>query len=57
MPSMMFTTAFKNVSKYEPSALEICKEIECLILDLTGGGIMATTSLWHIEGRLKDLIS
>ena len=25
---------FKACAKYEPSALEICKEIECLILDL-----------------------
>lgn len=25
---------FQICSKYEPSALEICKEIECLILDL-----------------------
>ena len=25
---------FQKCSKYEPSALEICKEIECLILDL-----------------------
>lgn len=25
---------FKECAKYEPSALEICKEIECLILDL-----------------------
>ena len=23
----------------------------------TEGDIMATTSLWHIEGRLKDLIA
>lgn len=26
--------SFQKCSKYEPSALEICKEIECLILDL-----------------------
>ena len=26
--------SFQECSKYEPSALEICKEIECLILDL-----------------------
>ena len=26
--------SFKSCAKYEPSALEICKEIECLILDL-----------------------
>ena len=25
---------FKKCAKYEPSALTICKEIECLILDL-----------------------
>ena len=25
---------FKACAKYEPSAFEICKEIECLILDL-----------------------
>ena len=25
---------FKNGAKYEPSVLNICKEIECLILDL-----------------------
>lgn len=25
---------FKECAKYEPSALNICKEIECLILDL-----------------------
>lgn len=25
---------FKSCAKFEPSALEICKEIECLILDL-----------------------
>lgn len=25
---------FKNCAKYEPSVLNICKEIECLILDL-----------------------
>ena len=25
---------FKACAKYEPSALNICKEIECLILDL-----------------------
>lgn len=25
---------FKECAKYEPSALKICKEIECLILDL-----------------------
>lgn len=27
-------SGFKECAKYEPSALEICKEIECLILDL-----------------------
>ena len=27
-------SGFKACAKYEPSALEICKEIECLILDL-----------------------
>ena len=26
--------SFKSCAKVEPSALEICKEIECLILDL-----------------------
>lgn len=26
--------SFQKCSKYEPSALEICKEIECLILNL-----------------------
>lgn len=25
---------FKECAKYDPSAMEICKEIECLILDL-----------------------
>ena len=25
---------FKECVKYEPSALDVCKEIECLILDL-----------------------
>lgn len=29
---------FQNCVKYEPSALEICKEIECLILDLQEAG-------------------
>lgn len=29
---------FKECAKYEPSALEICKEIECLILDLQEAG-------------------
>ena len=37
-PLLMSITAFKNCSKYEPSALEICKEIECLILDLQEAG-------------------
>lgn len=27
-------TNFKSCAKFEPSALAICKEIECLILDL-----------------------
>ena len=27
-------TGFKECAGYEPSALKICKEIECLILDL-----------------------
>ena len=26
--------SFKSCAKFEPSALSICKEIECLILDL-----------------------
>lgn len=26
--------SFKSCAKYEPSVLNICKEIECLILDL-----------------------
>lgn len=30
--------SFKECAKYEPSALEICKEIECLILDLQEAG-------------------
>lgn len=30
--------SFQECSKYEPSALEICKEIECLILDLQEAG-------------------
>ena len=30
--------SFQKCSKYEPSALEICKEIECLILDLQEAG-------------------
>lgn len=29
---------FQKCSKYEPSALNICKEIECLILDLQEAG-------------------
>ena len=29
---------FKECAKYEPSALNVCKEIECLILDLQGVG-------------------
>lgn len=29
---------FKQCAKYEPSALEVCKEIECLILDLQEAG-------------------
>lgn len=29
---------FKSCAKFEPSALEICKEIECLILDLQEAG-------------------
>lgn len=29
---------FKECAKYEPSALKICKEIECLILDLQEAG-------------------
>ena len=29
---------FQNCVKYEPSALSICKEIECLILDLQEAG-------------------
>ena len=29
---------FQKCAKYEPSALEICKEIECLILDLQEAG-------------------
>ncbi len=29
---------FKECAKYEPSALEICKEIECLVLDLQEAG-------------------
>ena len=31
-------TNFKSCAKFEPSALEICKEIECLILDLQEAG-------------------
>lgn len=27
-------SGFKECAKYEPSALNVCKEIECLILDL-----------------------
>ena len=27
-------SGFKKCAKYEPSALNICKEIECLIIDL-----------------------
>ena len=30
--------SFKSCAKFEPSALEICKEIECLILDLQETG-------------------
>ena len=30
--------SFKNCAKFEPSALEICKEIECLILELQEAG-------------------
>lgn len=29
---------FKECARYEPSAIEICKEIECLILDLQEAG-------------------
>lgn len=29
---------FQKCAKYEPSALEICKKIECLILDLQEAG-------------------
>lgn len=29
---------FQKCAKYEPSALEICKEIECLILNLQEAG-------------------
>ena len=29
---------FQKCSKYEPSVLSICKEIECLILDLQEAG-------------------
>ena len=29
---------FQKCAKYEPSALNICKEIECLILDLQEAG-------------------
>lgn len=29
---------FQECAKYEPSALEICKEIECLALDLQEAG-------------------
>lgn len=29
---------FQKCSKYEPSALEVCKKIECLILDLQEAG-------------------
>lgn len=31
-------SGFKECAKYEPSALEICKEIECLVLDLQEAG-------------------
>lgn len=31
-------SGFKECAKYEPSAMEICKEIECLILDLQEAG-------------------
>lgn len=30
--------SFKSCAKFEPSALTICKEIECLILDLQEAG-------------------
>ena len=29
---------FKECAKYDPSAMDICKEIECLILDLQEAG-------------------
>ncbi|MCI8716650.1 MAG: hypothetical protein HFH64_00570 [Lachnospiraceae bacterium] len=29
---------FQKCSKYEPTALEVCKEIECLILELQEAG-------------------
>ena len=29
---------FQKCAKYEPSALEVCKEIECLLLDLQEAG-------------------
>lgn len=31
-------SGFKSCAKFEPSALEICKEIECLILELQEAG-------------------
>lgn len=31
-------SGFKECAKYEPSAMDICKEIECLILDLQEAG-------------------
>lgn len=31
-------SGFKECAKYEPAAMKICKEIECLILDLQEAG-------------------
>ena len=31
-------SGFQKCAQYEPSALEVCKEIECLILDLQEAG-------------------
>ena len=37
--------SFKSCAKFEPSALEICKEIECLILELQGAKMGTPQSL------------
>lgn len=40
---------FKSCAKFEPSALTICKEIECLILDLQEASTGSPQSLLCVE--------